>query len=540
MNLDNQLLSSTAINELHAVLNAHGLYNTEQFVLRLSPRNHALIDQITAGQHELSGISGETLQAYSTYLHETIHWWQHVGSTTGLLLSTCFPNQTHMNFSEIAKWCKLCSPSKSIKTWSLDGELSGKTHLNAAQALANTITNNFMDIHFFKLLLLRPQDSASIYNNPYFESQGHCFAIAYHSLVSTIQPIIDPGSEFLPDLDAWANNFQDLARRKHNGYFYGSPIVRSHTSLAELWEAQASFNQMQFLTHANPQMKLDDFREAGMLHGVYEAAFIEFFKRTKLPVPASALDSSVGLFLLAIDLAINPVEGFPCGITDYENFIFFADPNIRFQVICNAIKQEPEFYAKAILSYSKEEYLQVSLRLAANCGFNHPSKGWHEVEGWRSQSQHVQHLLAERETFQFSSSNIVLRVLLSHFIEFTTDKANNPEFFCWPGYWKGNPSELTTKLWLKHLSLFSDKADDGGIFIREFPGKQPEALLGTLNSFFGNCVLFDLTRQWIFEDGPFRFDFKWLSEKHQSAEWRSWADLNFQNLYGVSLADIAT
>ncbi len=539
MNLDANLIVSPAINEFHAVLNAHGLYNTEQFVLRLSPRNHALIDQITAGQHDLSGISGETLQAYSTYLHETVHWWQHVGSTTGLLLSTCYPNQTHMNFGDIAEWCKIVRPSKSIRTWSLNGELSGETHLNSAQALANTVINNFMDIHFFKVWLLRPDLSGNIYDNTYFESQGHCFHIAYHGLVSNIQPMIDPEAEYLPDLDVWEENFRELAQRQCTGYYYGSPIVRRITSLAELWEGQASFSQMQLLTRATPGLELDDFREAGILHGIYEAAFLKFIEVTGLAAPSSALDPVVGLFLLAIDLSINPVEGFPCDITDYEKFVLSADPNIRFQVICGEIAREPDSYARSIQAYSTAEYLNVSQRLANASGLIHPAEGWNEVAKWRSRSPHVQELMAEHETFEFASTNIVQRVLLSHFIEFTSDKASNPEFFCWPGYWMGSPSESTTKLWLKHLSLFSDKVDDGGIFIREFPGKSREALLGTLNGFFGNCVVYDLTRQWILEDGPFRFDFKWLSEQHQSSEWQSWADTNFQKLYGVAVSDIA-
>ena len=33
-----------------ATLNAHGLYTTEEFVLRLSPRVHELVDAITRGE----------------------------------------------------------------------------------------------------------------------------------------------------------------------------------------------------------------------------------------------------------------------------------------------------------------------------------------------------------------------------------------------------------------------------------------------------------------------------------------------------------
>ena len=72
---------------------AHGMYETMRFVLRLSPRNHQLVDSIGLGPRAADEISPEALQAYSTYIHETVHWWQHVGSTSGLLLSLSYLGQ---------------------------------------------------------------------------------------------------------------------------------------------------------------------------------------------------------------------------------------------------------------------------------------------------------------------------------------------------------------------------------------------------------------------------------------------------------------
>ncbi|CDK71709.1 hypothetical protein [Klebsiella pneumoniae IS22] len=31
------------------------------------------------------------------FFHETIHWWQHVGSVSGIILSLCYPAQIHIN-----------------------------------------------------------------------------------------------------------------------------------------------------------------------------------------------------------------------------------------------------------------------------------------------------------------------------------------------------------------------------------------------------------------------------------------------------------
>ncbi|MEO3477896.1 hypothetical protein AAFO90_09475, partial [Phaeobacter sp. CAU 1743] len=70
-----------------ACLNAHGMYETMRFVLRLSPRNHELMERIESNEFETSAAPADVVQAYSTYIHETIHWWQHVGSTSGLLFS---------------------------------------------------------------------------------------------------------------------------------------------------------------------------------------------------------------------------------------------------------------------------------------------------------------------------------------------------------------------------------------------------------------------------------------------------------------------
>ena len=88
-------------------LNAHGMYETMRFVLRLSPRNHELIDSLMLGQQSVGDISSEALQAYSTYIHETVHWWQHVGSTSGLLLSLSYLSQTHSSMASLRRLLRL-------------------------------------------------------------------------------------------------------------------------------------------------------------------------------------------------------------------------------------------------------------------------------------------------------------------------------------------------------------------------------------------------------------------------------------------------
>ena len=98
MNLDHTLLTTldeyaSVPEDLRSCLNAHGQYSTLRFVLRLSPQIHRILAATPAGIYDRSQISFEQVQAFSTYLHETIHWWQHIGSTAGLILS--FGTSTH-------------------------------------------------------------------------------------------------------------------------------------------------------------------------------------------------------------------------------------------------------------------------------------------------------------------------------------------------------------------------------------------------------------------------------------------------------------
>src|SRR6185437_13708098 len=131
--LDPELMSTfsdipEAPSEFAAVLNAHGLYNTMQFVVRLSPPVHALVDSYanTSAAHHRGEIPFEALQAYSTYLHETVHWWQHVGSTAGLVLSLSFPGQFHVSLGELREVLDTAGPRKSLKEWAEQKAYAGE------------------------------------------------------------------------------------------------------------------------------------------------------------------------------------------------------------------------------------------------------------------------------------------------------------------------------------------------------------------------------------------------------------------------------
>jgi hypothetical protein len=110
-----------------------------------------------------------------------------------------------------------------------------------------------------------------------------------------------------------------------------------------------------------------------------------------------------------------------------------------------------------------------------------------------------------------------------------------PEFFCWPGAWMAGErvGEASQRLFLKNLSLFTDRADSEEIVPRMIPGAQSLDLTRTLSIFYGNIIVYDLTQQWILQDGPFRYRFKWLSQTQSEAKTAEWAASAFESAYGV-------
>ena len=89
------------IGTLRATLNAHGLYNTFHFVLRLSPEVHRRLAALPTGILQAKDVGPEEIQAFSTYLHETVHWWQHIGSTYGFLLSLSHAIETQAHYNHL-------------------------------------------------------------------------------------------------------------------------------------------------------------------------------------------------------------------------------------------------------------------------------------------------------------------------------------------------------------------------------------------------------------------------------------------------------
>lgn len=526
--------------DFKSCLNAEGLYSPQLFVLKLSPRNHALVNGLVAKTPLYRDeIDDEALQAYSTYLHETVHWWQHKGSTSGFVRSMLYPSQTTANMQHLFDLTALVGPKKPILTWAENMQRRNLSRPQEADVLANIIINNFKDTEFYLALTYKPELAVSIYDDIYFECAGHSFHVAYDLVLGALRDNVDPESQIFPDGSEWEKEFMTLENQKTEGYYYGTPVRLAPVGLLHIFEGQARFIQLQFLSFARGGMSLREARVANLLEGEYGKAFEVFLKMTNSDEPEHIDDPLVALFMLICDLSINPTAGFPSQIVDFENFYLDADPGIRFAVLCDSVARCHPELRTFIKSYSRDEYLEAASLLTDACGYESPMRALESIASWETKQPEVARLMEEHRTFEFGPPNLAIRVLLAEFIEFCKDKLQRPEFFCWAGAWMVGTrnEEAERELWLKHLSLYSDREEDGGIFPRMIRGRSKEAIYRTFNNFYVANMTYDMTRQWVLQSGLFKFDFSKINKSIPEEVMTPAVKEVFKKQFGVSIDD---
>lgn len=522
-------------SEFGATLNAHGLYNSFQFVLRLSPRVHREISGITAGIVSSADVTFDQVQAFSTYLHETVHWWQHIGSTHGLLRSLVYPIQTHRNHGPLKKLLKRIGLRKSLRR--VAEHLPGICEPGTVAGITNAIVNNHFDFAAFLGLTHDRRMASSIIQAPMFESVGHAFWMTYANATLALAETLDPDFRALPDPRTWGESFRSLRESEREGFYRGSPVGLWPVGALEIFEGQARFCQLQYFAFVSGgRLGWSDFGELGMLHGVYTRAFDCFLRLTQIARPSAVDHPTVALFLLVCDMAINPGSGFPHNPEPhFPTFIVDTDPGARFAMLCRLICQKCPHIASAIREYSRSEYEQVTEELGAVLRVDSPLSIAATCTRWAAKSGPLEGLMREYLTFDYEPTNLPVRVLFSHFLAVMRDRLDAPEFFCWPGAWMAGErvSPRAEGLFDRHGALFLDKEDDDGVFPRVCRGSDQVVVQRTFNAFYGANVVYDLTDQWIARAGPFKYDYRWLAQRASRDEMSEFARREFSSAYGV-------
>ena len=541
--LDPRLLAADAETfgdmRYNATIRAHGEYMPLAFVLRLSPLIHQKLAGLPqsgiASSHE---IGFDVAQAFSTYLHETIHWWQHIGSTYGLMSSLSYPARAHANHKHIKKLIALGALKKPMRT--VAKSAGGPSTPDSIKGLANIVVNNHFDLSAFSGFSYDLNSAKEIVSDPLFENLGHAMHTTYANNLLAMSAM-DKNFDTLPDPRSWEEPFKKLADDKVEGFYYGSRVALWPVGAREIMEGQACFSQLQYLHFGSGgNLEWDDFRALGILHGVYELAFKEFLERTELEWPPSINHPTVALFLLICDMAINPGSGFP--FDPFPHFPSFFDdtiPGIRFTTMARMTRLKLPELLGAITRYSRDEYEDVSDKISRAMLDPSPMQIMARCDGWAKGP--MVSLMEEYRTYNFGPENNAVRVLLSHFLAYCSDKLATPEFFCWPGAWMAGEkiSDRTVDLFERHGALFVDREHDSGIYPRLRKGYDESAIQTMFDNFYAAVITYGMADQLVTQGGPFEYRYDWLKPSATTGEFKEFTDRQFKAVYGIAPDDIA-
>ena len=507
-----------------------GSYSTTQFVLRLRDD----VKLALAKDDE----SYEQVQAFSTYLHETIHWWQNIGSNYGFLFSLNFPTTALLAWGEIENLKNLNILSKPLTKFDEQYfNQKGQSDLRPV----NLILNNYYDLHYAKLFGF---DNNLIFkiieDRRFFISVGHSYSMMWGNNISTLS-IFDAEFQFLPNIKEWEQHFAKLQKNKAEGFGIDCPVKSAKLGIQAIFEGQAIFNQLQYLSsYLNYSLTFQECKNSGMLHGVYLKAVERFLTITGFDEPISLIDSNIGLFLLICDIAINPTNGFPLQIRDYKNFIYKNDPGARFEIMCMKIAENKPLFKNCIINYTYDEYQKTAAQICKLCDLTPPHEGCEKVSSWFNQES-IKKLMIEESKSKYSLENLPIQVLFSKYLRFQEDKLKMPEFFCWIGFHfsnvKSKEDSITfNSLFEKHKALFME-GDDGEIKPAIFDHLDMKEAQKTFNSFYQTAIQYDVILQWIREDGEFDLSYNWLTNKTQK-EINPNIKRDFHNTFGINLEQI--
>lgn len=516
---------------------SRGSYQPFRFLVRLRQDIHERLDRHPGGIS--TSEDPELSDAFSTYFHETMHWWQHIGSTTGLLLSLSPLMQCHVNYDDLKFALKEIGPQKPLKR--LTQGPPGK-HAPDIETRLNRIVNNWYDLEFNRRILFDPMNLADVLRSPYFESQGHAILIGLANLLLLVGATFDSDHRSVPHPRNWEGPSADLRKRQVEGYCFGSKVRTAPIGSLHIFEGQARFSQLQYLyLTSGGRMSWDQFRSRGMLSGVYVKAFETYLRLSNSKWPASPASADVLLFLLICDLAMNPSDGYPFDIRHFESLIESADPGIRFCWFCSRISENPALRGM-VERCDSSGYQEAATSLCKSLACETPVGISHKLMGWVSQAQGFADLLEEEKSSDFSEENLPLRVCFAKHLRFAEQRLRRPEFFCWPAMFFTERSGANVNL-QESLDLFGRHQPpfiahpNGEIRPALFKGVSEVNIYQTFNSFYYWVLIYDLVNQWIGRRGPFDLDFSWMHPLYTSKFTKPWADKAFREHFEVSLDD---
>jgi hypothetical protein len=457
------------------------------------------------------------VRAYATSLHETIHWWQHVGSTTGLLSGLTTAAQAALCIKYMSELGK--EAPKPL----LGALRSGRYRPTEEDHPAWRAALRWREAELGNAFLVGPaQAFARVKADPFlFESIGHSIAMHHTGVTWYIGQVVDAGGSVFHSTDAW----MDLYERSHQEgrlLFGVHELALLPFGARDLFEGQARLSELQYHDRAVEPHTLAEFRQMGLLEGVYGRCFEHFLKTAELPPPDGVVSPEVNLFLLLCDLAIHSSAGYPLAIPDALDLVRDNHPGCRFARLCVAARDRKQDLLAALTRLSIGAYQEAATILTEPLGWLPPDEVARKIHEAYQRTAGGERLLEERWRGEFGPLDVPAKFILSEHIQFAELKAGCPHFFCWPGvYLTSDLADDSAEVGaLQHLleltsPPFYATSEQSGVDTVSIHGLSTPQAKNVADRYFQNQATVDLFRQWISHRNEtptneffYRFDWK--------------------------------
>lgn len=482
-------------------------------------------------------------RAYATSLHETIHWWQHIGSSVGLLSGLTTAAQAALCIKYMADLGQ--EAPKPLVGALQAGRFRPATEDHPAWKAALC----YRELELGNTFLVSPQHALfRVQRDPFlYESIGASICMHAKGAVWYIGRLIDPGGRSLASADSWLELYARSVKDRRL-LFEENEVAMIPIGGIDVFEGQARLSELQYFCRSVESHTISDLRQMGLIAGVYAKCFDYFLKTLEVSEPASVVSPEILLFLLVCDFALNPSAGYPCAVPEDLDLLQDNHPGLRFAVMCNTARSRREELLSELKVASAASYRRAAAILAEPLGWQSPQSVAENVVSAFSRSSQGALLLDQRDRGDFGAQDVPARFILSEHFLFSEAKANCPHFFCWPGmFLTGSHLDNADEL----LGLQELLAMTSPPFLATSPaaGVDSVAIFGlstiqarvVANRYFQTQATVDLFRQWIahfnqFPTNQFLYDYSWKPNLTQTDIDN--LKLSFFSTFGVAIDSI--
>lgn len=475
----------------------------------------------------------ESIEMYSTFIHETLHWWQAIGSISGLIDSLSGFIVTLLLRDEIKYIIDQIGVKKSFITYLSENYEEDSDLINKI----NLVVNTYKDACFFQTFIRSGDAIRRLHDDPFFSGRGHSLCVVYHEVSRILETYNN--EQNLPTPLHISTHMDRMIENENDEYTNkGGSIYCNKIGLNDILEGQAIFSQMQFVSKALKRgLDLSYFKSVGLYHGIYKKAFECFLTVSEINFSGDTLSKEVGIFLLICDISINPSVGFLDPILCDSNFLYDVDPGVRFIRLCLALKERHDL-VDILNNYDKDEYIQLTRELCKEADLPNSYERLHKIKDWIDTSEELKSIMEKGKNFDFSDANMAVRLILYKFLSFSLGKMEFPDFVCWTGYklFNNEVGDAEKEFWGKNQTLFTKRNDKPGVYPRIIPGIEEDVYNNTFNDFYSFLLVNNITKQIIERNGNFDLYFGDIINCNADESYE-WANAVFKNMYGINVLD---